>query len=200
MKQIGYFLLSLFLTGSACTAYPPDPVDGSEDPVFVANFTTDSTYAYQAGVNDLYLFTRVERPSEILVMSGSFAKVKCQDDDCPGNLKFEFWNDNFEDFVSSPDSLFRPRLWRLQDFQSNELRKAAIQWTDSKGRVFRSDWHQGFQDSTSVIITASEPWELNERGDKTWKLDIQFFCFMMDSLQTTEERINGSAVIAVAYR
>ncbi len=202
MKHTWYTLtLLVSLSWAACTVDPPEPIDGEENPVFVASINLDSVGFIQAGVNDYYLFTRVERPGGILVMSGAFAKTNCPDGDCPESLKFEFWNNTLENMVELPEEIFGPFFpWQIKGIATNPLGTVAIQWTDTKGRMLRSDWYAGFQDSTYMTITASEPWENNERGEKTWKMDVNFSCWLMDSTQTVEQRIEGTAVIAVGYR
>jgi hypothetical protein len=205
MKHIWLFLPAAFFWWLAsCTSVEP-PIGGSEDPVFWADYSADSSSnELVAGENGIYLFTRVETvDSSVLLMSGAFANVDCPEGNCPGSLKFEFRNINFEPLVMFPDEIFGPNYpWQWKTPQTNPLAlgTVAIQWVDPEGFIFRSDWYTGVQDSFGLRILESEPWETNERGEATWKMDVAFGCWLMDTVQQREQYLLGSAVIAVGYR
>lgn len=185
--------------------------DGSfNDPIFFTAFETDSTgISMTAGKNNTYHFTRVERDTnEVLAMSGAFADASCPTGDCPGSIRFEFRNTNQENFAQ-PDLIFAGgQSWEYKSpFDTlPSLHKVSIRWVQPNGTILRSDLLLQPQDSSGgslshFNILASEPWEQNEHGEMTWKMDVQFSCWLFDSIQQHPEvRIFGGGVIAVGYR
>lgn len=205
MKHIWLFLpAALCLWLAACTSVEPPPTGGSQDPVFSADYFTDSSsMVLKAGENGIYLFTRVDIEDSVLLMSGTFSAADCPEGNCPGSLKFEFRNTTFEPFVELPAEIFGPNYpwqWKTPQTDPPGPGTVAIQWVDSEGFVFRSDWFTGFQDSLGLRILDSEPWEVNERGEDTWKMDVEFGCWLKDTARQREQYLLGSAVIAVGYR
>ncbi|MFN0176269.1 MAG: hypothetical protein ACKVU0_16605 [Saprospiraceae bacterium] len=195
---------------SACSkSEPPDGGFGS--PVFSVGIEAppDSGVGLTAGLDGTYLFTRVERGSDgtsPLVMSGAFADASCPAGDCPGSVKFEFTNEWLENFVR-PDSIFAiDQSWEYKSPLSDSfaLHTVSIQWVKTDGSVLRSDLLVQPQDTFGSLsyftILASEPWEVNERGEKTWKMNVDFSCWLLDPIQGQERKVIGSGVIAVGYR
>ena len=75
--------------------------------------------------------------------------------------------------------------------------EVAIQWIDAEGRVWRSD--RGIQEPTAYFVVAeSTPYEKNEKGQNTRKMQVSFSCLLYD--ENGEARtFSGSGVIAVAH-
>ncbi len=202
-------LLSIVLAAliwSACTKSDfPDPI--VETPVFMVKIDSmpEGPASTTAGEDGIYLFTEVsQRFGGFLVLSGTFADSKCPEGDCPGSLRFEFWNEWLEDFVR-PDTLFSEGTWPYFQLYSPDLqpKTVAIRWVRSDGTVFRSDifFPPPNQDSLHFNVSKSGSWENNENGEKTWKMNIDFACLLFDSTQQNQAKfVKGSGVIAVAYR
>lgn len=92
MKKISIWILLSVLLFPACKkgSLPPDSIG---NPVFFVQFDTDSIIGQTvtAGLNDIYLFTRVEKGADQVITSyNTFADANCPDGDCPGSLRFEF--------------------------------------------------------------------------------------------------------------
>ena len=194
------------LIWSACSK-SEIPKGGIEDPVFSMVIQPDSgdSAAFIAGQKGIYLFTNVEYGADkVLAMSGAFADASCPSGDCAGSVGFEFRNINSEDF-SEPSLIFGPGfLWLFKNPELDPpfFRTVAIQWIQPGGKMLRSDIIQqpNFQDSSYFHVLSSEPWDLNEKGETTWKMNVEFSCWMFDSVLTKEQRIYGSGVIAVGYQ
>ena len=205
MRQILLPIAMAAMIWSACTK-SEFPDMSFESPVFSVSIESDSlsTVDMTAGKNGVYLFTQVKRGlDEVLVMSGSFADSNCPTGDCPGSLRFEFRNEWQENFVR-PDTLFLPGLWPYTWLYSPDVltKTVAIRWVSPDGVVLRSDIFPQLQNPDSIYfnVLKSESWENNELGDKTWKMDVNFACQLVDSMQTQVQFVVGSGVIAVAYR
>ncbi len=207
MKKILFLIAFAAMIWSACSkSYLPDPV--KEHPVFSITLTGElGDTMLTAGKNNTYLFTRFERGlDEVLVMTGSFADVSCPMGDCPSSVRFEFRNINQENNVAEPGLIFQEgENWELSsipDSTNLQLNTVAVQWVTRFGQKFRSDYLTQPSDSSSYFhILNSEPWETNERGETTWKMDVDFSCKVIDSFQQNPAlRIFGSGVIAVGYR
>ncbi|MBK7937281.1 MAG: hypothetical protein IPJ82_09405 [Lewinellaceae bacterium] len=126
MKKLflGLLLLPLALLWPACekNSLPPTSFD---DPVFFVNFKVD-TFASQtltAGVNDVYLFTRLETgPDDVITSYNYFSNTQCPEADCPGSLGFEFRSHFGVDSVFSggyypykkPDSVATPDYYDFE--------------------------------------------------------------------------------------
>ncbi len=191
---------------SACSKSDP-PDGGFDSPVFFIGFEAppSSGFDLTAGLDGTYLFTQVERSSNgVLVMSGAFSDADCPSGDCPESVKFEFNNEWQENFAR-PDSIFGiDQSWEYKSPLNDSLYKVTIQWVTPDGSILRSDILPQPQDTSGslsqFIILDSEPWEMNERGEKTWKMNVEFSCWLWDSVQSQQQRIIGSGVIAVGYR
>ncbi|MFN0213742.1 MAG: hypothetical protein ACKVT2_05750 [Saprospiraceae bacterium] len=208
MKKKLLFIATVALFWSACST--SEPIDaGFDTPVFSISMEIDSNTntSLTAGKNSVYHFTRVDQGADsILVMSGAFADASCPEGNCPGSVKFVFRNEWQEDFVR-PDVIFAAdKFWDYKSplDDSLSLEKLAVQWVLPDGTVLRSDQLSQPQDTfgslSHFVILDSEPWEINERGETTWKMTIDFTCWMLDSIKNEEQKIRGSGVIAVGYR
>jgi hypothetical protein len=75
--------------------------------------------------------------------------------------------------------------------------EVAIQWIDPNGNVWRSDGR--VQESSAYFtVNESEPYENNEKGQKTRKMEVVFGCRLFNADGEAIE-IFGGGVIAVAY-
>ena len=75
--------------------------------------------------------------------------------------------------------------------------EVAIQWVDNNDIVWRSDG--GVQSATAFFtVTESEPYEQNERGLKTRKMQVSFNCLLYND-SGESRNFSGSGVIAVAH-
>jgi hypothetical protein len=66
------------------------PAEGSLVPVFSVAGESSVTggFAFEAGVDSIYLFTDYLLDSGMLNLTGTFGKVSCRSQDCPGTLSF----------------------------------------------------------------------------------------------------------------
>lgn len=94
------------------------------------------------------------------------------------------------DFYYSTQQVFIPS-------DTLQLGKVAIQWIDSKGVVWRSD-RQAQSSKALFKVAASNSYELNEQGQKTWKMQVSFFCRLFSPKGEFQE-VEGSGTIAVGY-
>lgn len=78
-----------------------------------------------------------------------------------------------------------------------QLGTVAIQWVDDQGNVWRSDRKPQLS-ATQFNVSASEPYELNEKGQKTQKMTVTFKCTLY-SPGGEMLPFEGTGVIAVAY-
>jgi len=94
------------------------------------------------------------------------------------------------DFYYSTQQVFIPS-------DTLQLGKVAIQWIDSKGVVWRSD-RQAQSSKALFKVSASNSYDLNEQGQKTWKMQVSFFCRLFSPKGEFQE-VEGSGTIAVGY-
>jgi len=74
-----------------------------------------------------------------------------------------------------------------------------IRWVDENGVVWESQRGQQMPDAYFQILS-SEPYELNENGQKTRKMNVSFSCLLFNPDNPSVGRpISGTAVTAVAY-
>ena len=78
-----------------------------------------------------------------------------------------------------------------------QLGRVAIQWVDLQGIVWRSDWGKQAQ-GAQFIVTSTEPYEPNEKGQNTRKMSVVFRCILY-SKNGEMQNFEGTGVIAVAY-
>ena len=87
--------------------------------------------------------------------------------------------------VSSPDTLY--------------LNRINIRWVDEDGRTWESRLGVQTPDATFQILS-STPYDLNENGVKTRKMEVSFSCRLYNDLEPLLSRVvEGTAVIAVGY-
>lgn len=194
MKFTDILPLLLLISGLSACSDADFPGDVIEDPVFRVN----SSLLYRtAGVNDTYLFTKMETDSgNVLVFSGTFADVDCPAGDCPNSMAFIFRHPDPDSSIV-PDSIFKvDQPWMYRDPFGSSMRRITIRWVNTEGDAYRSDLM--FQSSDAYFnILESEPWENNENGEKTWKMTVEFSCRLSQPSDTVN--LEGIAVIAVAY-
>lgn len=78
-----------------------------------------------------------------------------------------------------------------------QLGRVTIQWVDEQGVVWRSDRAKQVQDAW-FIVTSTAPYDPNEKGQKTRKMDVLFRCLLYSPGLEIRE-FEGTGVIAVAY-
>lgn len=206
MHKTLFFILLAGIVWSACSKSDL-PGDGSETPVFSVGLDGDTIGgAFTAGLNGIYLFTRVERGADnVLVMSGAFADASCPAGNCPGSVRFEFRNATQESNALPLEIFGIDQFWEYKSPLSDTfaLHTVAIQLITPSGEVFRSDILPQSQDTSFVprfLIEDSESWEMNERGELTWKMNVNFNCSLYSTASFLEKQMFGAGVIAVAYR
>ena len=102
------------------------------------------------------------------------------------------------------DSLFgKSRFWSYKNIFFEDppyFDRVTVQWVTDNGMVLRSDFAD--QDSIGAYfrVISSEPWENNERNDKTIKMNVDFSCWLTDTVNQLQVLVNGNGVIGVAYR
>ncbi len=78
-----------------------------------------------------------------------------------------------------------------------QLGTMALQWTDAQGQVWRSD--QGPQEPSAAFqVLDTQPYELNEQGQKTWQMEVVFTC-QLYHLNGQRITFSGRGRVAVAY-
>jgi len=206
MGKIFFSVLLASVIWSACSK-SDIPDGGSGNPVFWIRLNAEGadTAFYTAGLDNVYLYSEVNRGADqVLVMSGTFANVDCPNSNCPGSVRFDFRNSSIEPTVFEPNLLFGPDFnWIYKSTSVNPpfFGSVAIRWVTPSGNIYKSDFFP--QDSLSgstFKVLESEPWELNERGEATRKMNISFSCLALDSMQNQEQYLTGNGVIAVGYR
>lgn len=190
-----WLLLCSVLFVQACKK-EVDVIDGFTEPVFKASYMAlglTDTVELQAGVENVYHFTGYRYTKEYMYCTGAFAPALCPAADCPGSLRFEVRNLGSGQVVET--SLFEPRT--LPYYQRDIEGNAVIIWVDPQGREWRSDLRK--QESISSFrIVRSEAYANNEKGEKTWKMEVEFSCALY--LETGGEiAFKGNATLAVAY-
>lgn len=206
MGKIFFSVLLASVIWSACSK-SEIPDSGSGDPVFWLNLNVEGgdSALFTAGKDQIYLYTAFNRDtSEVQVMSGTFADVNCPSSTCPGSARFDLRSESVEPNISEPYFLFGPDFdWKYKSPSTNPpfFGTVAIRWVTPSGNVFKSDASFS-NDSTfaSFKILKSEPWEANERGETTWKMDVSFSCMVLDSMLNQDRFLTGNGVIGVSYR
>jgi hypothetical protein len=205
MGKIFFSVLLASVIWSACSK-SEIPDGGSGNPVFWLRLNAEGadTAFYTAGLNNIYLYSEVNRDTdEVVVMSGTFADVNCPNSTCPGSARFDFRNISTEPTVSEPNFLFGPDYnWIYKSPSTNApfLGTVAIRWVTPSGNIYKSELSQDSTSGSTFEVLESEPWELNERGETTWKMLINFSCQALDSMQNQVRYLSGNGVIAVGYR
>lgn len=140
IKYCGLLLVALLWSACQQADIPPN---GSEDPVFTAQFQVGGQEkTLTAGLEEVYLFTAFEADAlDVLVCTGTFALSDCPQADCPGSLTFAFRNDKTGSNVA-PDTLFAlgsrsyysqnlpvtDSIWRVTFSTSDTLDYQLFQW------------------------------------------------------------------------
>jgi hypothetical protein len=117
--------------------------------------------------------------------------------DAPGNTASVQVDSTFgvADFFQSPD--FTHTVQPIVTGDPLQLGQVAIQWVDAQGTVWRSDRAKQTQGAQFQVLS-SEPYEANEKGQKTYKMTLRYRCSLYSpALQARE--FGGTAVIGVAY-
>ncbi len=118
-----------------------------------------------------------------LAGDAAFAQITLSPLMSPG--KTADFNFSVQNITSQPDTL--------------QLRSVVIRWVDENGVVWESQLAEQAPGAYFQILS-TEPYELNENGQKTWKMNVSFSCMLYNSDNPSEARpITGTAVIAVAY-
>lgn len=207
MYKILLFIAMSTLIWSACVQTDqPDPI--AEVPVFNISLQPNNpdmdSVSLVAGEDDIYLFTQTEYSAEVLRMTGSFASVDCPNGDCPGSVQIEFRNNVIGPFAMV-DTLFgKNRSWTYKSIFFDDppyFDRVTVQWVTENGAKLRTDVTDVSPlDSVYFTVISAEPWENNERNEKTWKMNVDFLCWMADSTTQQQVKVHGNGVIAVAYR
>ena len=79
---------------------------------------------------------------------------------------------------------------------SLQFGRVAIQWTDSQGKVWRSD--RGTQPVSKFQVIETAPYDLNEKGDYTRQMIVSFSCLLYDD-NGASRPFSGEGRIGVAY-
>ncbi len=87
----------------------------------------------------------------------------------------------------------------LASSDSLQLGSVLIRWVDENNTVWES-FHAGQPTTSYFQILSSEGYDLNENGQKTYKMNVAFSCMLYHTDNPSLSRsISGTAVIAVAY-
>lgn len=206
MGKIFFSILLASVIWSACSKSDM-PDGGSGNPVFWLRMNAEGadTAFYTAGLNNIYLYTEVSRGGDqVVVMSGTFADVNCPNSTCPGSARIDFRNISIEPSVSEPNFLFGPDfnwIYKSPSINAPFLGTVAIRWVTPSGNIYKSElFSQDSLSNSTFKVLESEPWELNERGEATRKMLIDFSCVALDSMQNQEYYLTGTGVIAVGIR
>ncbi len=113
----------------------------------------------------------------------AFAQITLSPIMSPG--KTADFNFSVQNITSQPDTL--------------QPGSVTIRWVDENGAVWESQ--RGQQTPAAYFqILSSEPYEWNENGQKTRKMNVSFSCMLFNSDNPLVSRpVTGTAVIAVAY-
>ena len=141
--------------------------------------TGDTTQQIEAGqLNASYGVT-----TRNLAGNTAFAQVTLSPGTSPG--KTADFNFSVQNITSQPDTL--------------QPGSVTIRWVDENGAVWVSQLGRQTPDAYFQILS-TDPYELNENGQKTRKMNVSFSCMLFNSDNPLVGRpITGTAVIAVAY-
>ncbi|MEL6925513.1 MAG: hypothetical protein AAFO94_15820 [Bacteroidota bacterium] len=87
--------------------------------------------------------------------------------------------------------------YRLLSGGKFQFSTVILVYTDEDGTVYRSDLNAQ-SDNSSFEVLGVEPFNLNENGEKTVKLDIRYTADVFD-IDGNRKTISGDGTIAVAY-
>ncbi|MEO1261132.1 MAG: hypothetical protein AAFZ15_20185 [Bacteroidota bacterium] len=83
-------------------------------------------------------------------------------------------------------------------FDSLQFSAVTIIYTDKNGNEFRSD-RAGQNPGANFTINNVEEYELNEKGEATQKLEVEFNCQLWDGNLNVKNIISGNAIWGVAH-
>ncbi|MBP6825199.1 MAG: hypothetical protein KA165_01460 [Saprospiraceae bacterium] len=78
-----------------------------------------------------------------------------------------------------------------------QLNRIVIRWVDAQNHLWRSD-RGGQPDTSYFLILSSAPYDPNENGVSTRKMEVSFGCLLFDN-QGNKQTVTGAGVIAMAY-
>ena len=193
-------LLLLTMCWSACSVKDDGlPPNIQEPPYFSVSYQADmlAEQTVIAGEEGAYLFTDYSTGSnDVVTCTGTFAKVQCQTDTCAGRLRFEFRNAQIGSVVFA-DTLFQLGDHALFFNDTLQLATVVLRWTDQSGQVWRSDLGPQEPGFSNFQVLATQPYELNEQGQKTWQILVNFVCRLYrDGVSIP---FSGQGRIAVGY-
>ena len=106
-----------------------------------------------------------------------------------------------KNITADPDlceSNFTYKVRRSSTPDPLQLSTVLVRWRDANGKVFRSDLQEQPSESSFRIMSVS-PYEENEAGEKTIKLDLEINCLLFADDGEKIELKEGKGVIAVAW-
>ena len=71
-----------------------------------------------------------------------------------------------------------------------------VEWTDEDGTVYSTKYTN---QEGNIKITSVEEFDVNENGEKTIKVDVEFDCTLYNEEGESKELVNAKATLAVAY-
>jgi hypothetical protein len=179
---------------------------GFKHPVFTLSISEDGGAESQltAGTSGYYLFAKVEQDQDgVLNFIGTFNNVECPLANCAESVSFVFRNNDIANVANTRPELLFPAdsAWAIRSPLSDTLAlgTVAITWVKPNGKAMLTQL-AGQTPAQFFKVGHSEPWETNENGQKTWKMDVNFSCMALDTATMQVKKINGSGTIAVAYR
>jgi hypothetical protein len=180
------------------------PVGGlSNSPVFhIAYKVNSDTGSVTAGKDGYYMFTTCPIDKHgILVPQGEFRQVDCPSGQCGPALGFEFRN-LFTDPVVLPDTLFYSGNHEIAydvDSTTFNFNTIIVVYKDVNGQGWRSDLHPQ-QGNLFFNVISSVPYQKNENGLNTRKLEISLRCQMFNDSLIDSKIITCNGIIAVGYQ
>jgi hypothetical protein len=198
MMQKLSFLLFFLLLFFGCAKDYSENVQ-SDMPVFMANFSvSDSSYQLIAGKDNYYMYTDYYMDTlQVLNAVGSFSKTTCIDSVCPKTLRFELRNTDLSGTFFNANSISNISTFYQEDalFDSLQLGRASIIWTDWEGIQWKTNAGQQAFDSYFNILSVS-PYESNEKNQATYLLEVNFKGLLYNALGAFMP-IKGTGIIAI---
>jgi len=195
------FLLLLTLCWASCKLSSDDtPIDELDPPYFSITYQVDNQAgkAVVAGVDNIYLYTDYSiAGDDVITCTGTFSPVQCLADSCADRLHFEFRNNQIGSVVLT-GSTFHAGTYAFthNDSTGLQLGTVALEWTDANGQLWRS--RQGSQTGSVFEVIEAQPYELNEQGQNTWQLQVNYVCRLYND-SGADLVFSGKGRLAVAY-
>lgn len=120
------------------------------------------------------------------------------DDGCYSEMTRKMKVDDDGTVVYTTSNFDYEIIQEIENGTQLQLGKFAIQYTDTSGKVYRSDREEQPQ-SSSFEILAIEDYDNNEKGQKTKKISIKYKSNLFAEDGTSLQIDDGIATIAVAY-